>query len=49
MAYNEALTNAGAWVHGERLKPSALTTVVKVRDGAHVPMGATSSHPTAPG
>lgn len=33
MAYNEALTNAGAWVAGERLKPTALTTTVKVRNG----------------
>jgi hypothetical protein len=33
MAYNEALTKAGAWVGGERLKPSSATTVVKVRDG----------------
>lgn len=31
MAYNDALTKAGAWVSGERLKPSDNSTVVKVR------------------
>lgn len=32
MAYNEVLRKAGAWVSGDRLKPSANTTVVKVRN-----------------
>ena len=32
MAYNEALIKAGAMIGGDRLKPSALSTVVKVRD-----------------
>lgn len=32
MAYNDALIKAGAMVNGDRLKPSALSTVVKVRD-----------------
>lgn len=31
-AYNEALIKAGAMVSGERLKPSATATVVKVRN-----------------
>jgi hypothetical protein len=32
MAYNDVLRKAGAWVSGDRLKPSSNTTVVKVRD-----------------
>lgn len=32
MAYNDVLRKAGAWVSGDRLKPSSNTTVVKVRN-----------------
>lgn len=33
MAYNDALKKAGAWVSGDRLKPSSATTTIKSRDG----------------
>lgn len=33
MAYNAALNKAGAWVSGERLKPSSNSTVVTTRTG----------------
>ena len=32
MVYNDVLRKAGAWVSGDRLKPSANTTVVTVRN-----------------
>ena len=32
-AYNEALKKAKVWVGGERLKPSAMTSTVRVADG----------------
>ncbi|PLP59452.1 hypothetical protein CYK37_08995 [Mesorhizobium loti] len=33
MAYNAALTKAGAMVVGQRLQPSNVSTTVKIRDG----------------
>lgn len=31
-AYNDALIKAGAWIGGDRLKPSTSTTVIRTRD-----------------
>ena len=33
LAYNAALKKAGAWIAGDRLKPTSLATTVRTRDG----------------